>query len=179
MVFKIRNYIKTKKTTIPEDSLIRRYLPMDYSDAFECAFTSTKEVKANEVQLAFWSTKPAWVNQLFKLRNFLVKPFKLNADKDNFQSSLKEAIRTGKAHGSMSIPAKSATETVLCIDDKHLIFYLSVQVKEQSENRKTVIATTLVRFHNALGKCYFTLICPFHKIVVKSMLKYVIKKYWL
>jgi hypothetical protein len=169
--------MKTKKTTIPEDSLIRRYLPVDYSDAFECTFTSSKEVKADDVQLAFWSEKPAWINQLFNLRNFLVKPFKLRTDrKDDFLRNLNDAIRTGTPHGMVSIPAKSATETVLSMDDKHLLFYLSVQVKEQGENRKTVVATTLVRFHNALGKCYFAVIFPFHKLVVRSMLKYVIKK---
>jgi hypothetical protein len=172
--------MKTKKTTIPEDSLIRSYLPADYFDAFECTFTSAKEVKADDVQLAFWSEKPAWVNQLFKLRNFLVKPFKLEVGKKNDSLNiLKETIITGKTHGHLSIPAKSDNETVLCIDDRHLKMYLSIQVKDAGENRKAVVATTLVRFHNALGKCYFAVICPFHKVVVKSMLKYVIKKHWL
>jgi hypothetical protein len=108
-----------------------------------------------------------------------VKPFLRTGRKDEFLRNLNDAIRTGKTHGIVSIPAKSATETVLSMDDKHLLFYLSIQVKEQGENRKTVIATTLVRFHNALGKCYFIVIFPFHKVVVKSMLKYVIKKHWL
>lgn len=171
--------MKTKKTVITEDSLIYKYLPMDYSDAFECSFTTTKEVKPDDVQIAFWSAKPLWINWLFKLRNFLVKPFKLDANEDKQVNNLKETIMTGKTHGNVSIPAKSENETILRMDDKHLTFYVSVRVKETKGNNKSVIASTLVHYHNALGKCYFSAICPFHKIIVRNMLMYVIKKYWL
>ena len=49
--------MKTKKAIITEGSLIYYYQPMDYSDAFECTYVSTKEIKADDVQIAFWSAK--------------------------------------------------------------------------------------------------------------------------
>ena len=167
--------MKTKKAIITEGSLIYNYLPMDYSDAFECTYVSTKEVKADDVQIAFWSAKPTWINWLFKLRNLLVKPFKLDANEDKQVNNLKETIMTGKAHGNVSIPAKSENETILRMDDKHLTFYVSVQVKERIVNSRSVIVSTLVHYNNKLGKYYFSAICPFHRLIVRNMLMYVIK----
>ncbi|MDR1652533.1 MAG: DUF2867 domain-containing protein [Prevotellaceae bacterium] len=36
---------------------------------------------------------------------------------------------------------------------------------------------TVVHFHNALGKVYFFVIRPFHKIIVKAMIKRLLIKF--
>ncbi|NMA74727.1 MAG: DUF2867 domain-containing protein [Bacteroidales bacterium] len=169
--------ITTKKVSILKDSLIYKF-PSDYSDSFECNFASSKEIKADDVQIAFWSAKPIWINWLFKLRNLLVKPFKLDSNVDSHSEDLKNAIRTGKPHAGISIPAKSENETVLQVDDKHLTFYVSVQIKDKDKNSRCIIVSTLVCYHNTMGKCYFAIICPFHKIIVRNILKYVVKKHY-
>jgi hypothetical protein len=55
-------------------------------------------------------------------------------------------------------------------DDKHLYYRISI-LKRNTEKRFEVYLTTIVKFKNNWGKIYFAFIKPFHKMVVKSMLK--------
>ena len=167
--------MKVKKTPISENSLVYSHLPSNYSDSFECNFISSKEITPDDILIAFWTAWPTWLNWLFKLRTILVKPFKLKSDINSYVETLRECIISGKPNQSISIPSKSNEETVMCTIDKHLTFYLSVIVRKE-ENKKTVIATTLVNYHNLLGRCYFFIIYPFHNIMIKDLLKRIVKK---
>lgn len=171
--------MNTKKIAIPEDSLIYGYLPSNYSDAFECNFVSQHEIKPDDVLIAFWSTKPKWIDWLLKMRGVLVKPFRLKSDMGDYVENLKACLINGKPHKYISVPSKSNEETITCNIDKHLTFYLSIKVHTKENGNKSIIATTLVNFHNRFGRCYFTAIYPFHNILVRVMLKYIVKKYWL
>ncbi len=168
--------MKIKKIEIPQDILINYYLPSDYSDAFECTFTTLKEISPDEVQIAFWTTMPPVVKWLFKLRNILVKPFKLESGTKI--EELKECIQNGKSTPFVSIVEKTKDETILQMRDKHLNFYLSVKISNKENNNKSIIATTVVNFNNKLGKCYFFIISPFHDILVRMTLKYIVRKHW-
>lgn len=61
MVCKNRN-MKTKKISNPQNSLVYNYLPSDYSDSFECNFISSKDIRPDDVQITFWTTKPIWID---------------------------------------------------------------------------------------------------------------------
>ena len=173
--------MKTKKQPISENTLAFQYLPANYSDSFECRFTSTKEITADDVLISFWTNFPKWVEFLFKLRNVLVKPFKIESDKsiDKLSQSIKECISEGKAFDFMSVVSKSENETILCVDDKHLKFYISVLVDKDAKHNQSITASTIVKYHNFLGRCYFIVISPFHNIIVKNMIKYIVKKKYI
>ena len=166
--------MKCRKTNIPADSLIRQALPADYTDAFGCEIPGEIAFSPDDLQVSFWTVMPAWVNALFKLRNLLVKPFGLKGSSHSFEL-LAEAIRTGKSEGMITIPFKSDHETVIKLNDKHLDAHLSVYLKK-AEEKTDVIVTTVVHYHNHLGKVYFFFIKPFHAIVVKSTLKSTLKR---
>ena len=167
--------MKVRKTTVPTDFLVSEFSPNDYSDAFECSFKSSKNITADDIQVAFWTEPPKWVNRLFKLRDILIKPFGIQSGEGKDFAAFAACIRSGGSHRFVSVPCKSDDETVLCLNDKHLIAYLSAKIIQSGDNKK-VVMTTLVNFHNRLGKVYFFFICPFHGIVVRMTLKYVIKK---
>jgi len=168
--------MKTKKIPIPENSLICSYLPANYSDSFECNCVSSKEITPDDMLIALWTTWPIWLKWLFKLRSILVKPFKLKSDIDDYVENLKQCLINAKPNKYISVSSKSDEETVMCTIDKHLTFYLSVIVRKEKEDKKTIITTTLVNFHNILGRCYFTVIYPFHTIIVPTMVKHFLKK---
>jgi hypothetical protein len=170
--------MKSYKTDIPTDSLTRQYFPVDYTDAFACEVVVEKKLSADEIMISFWTVMPGWVNALFKLRNLLVRPFGLETGESEGRSEqLKVMIRAGNgSNGLMTISTKSETETVVLLGDKHLDAYMSVYVAGK-DKLQTVMAITLVRYHNSLGKIYFFFIRPFHKIIVKSMLKNILNKY--
>lgn len=167
--------MKIRKAQILASDLIYQYLPADYIECLKCNFSGKKKITADDIMVAFWTMPPKWVDSLFKLRNILVKPFGIQGGNNDSRIELEKCIRTGGSYSFMSISAKSDNETILCANDKHLVMYLSIQVKELNESDKEITTSTLVKFHNLLGRAYFLVIYPFHCIIVKTMLKSVIK----
>lgn len=168
--------MKIKKgKEIPQDLLVVKYLPVNYSDIYTCETDSRVVVTPDDIMTSFWTDTPKWINNLFKLRNTLVKPFGLKVDSGKDFQQLEECIRTGGSFSFISVSDKSPNETVLCLTDKHLTAYLSVNIKNNDE-KDEVGLITLVNFHNKLGYIYFYTIYPFHHIVVRKMLKSTLKK---
>ena len=168
--------MKTRKSGIPSDSMTREFLPVDYSDSYEGEFTSTETITPDDLQIQFWTYMPKWMENLFKLRHILVKPFGLKAGEGNDTSKFEECIRSGGSHEVMSVAAKSENETVLRLNDKHLCAYLSVHIRKKEGDTKIVNVSTLVNFHYWLGYVYFYSIYPFHHIVVRQLIKHTLKR---
>lgn len=168
--------MKIRKAQILQTDLIYKYLPANFTECLQCTFTGKQKVTADDIMVNFWTVSPKWVDKLFKLRDILVKPFGIKGGNKPNNQELEKSIRTGGTYGFMSISAKSEQETILCANDKHLVMYLSIKVEELNEADKKVTATTLVNFHNLLGRAYFFCIYPFHCIIVKAMLKSVLNK---
>ena len=166
--------MKVKNSTIPADSLINKYLPANYSDAFECEITTEKEITADDILISLWTDMPDWVNKLFKLRNLLVKPLGLQAGEKE-KPDIERCIRTGEKTPLANITDKSPNETIMQLDDKHLCAYLSIHMEDLGENRKKIRCITVVHFHYWLGYAYFYAICPFHFLVVRGMLKHILR----
>lgn len=162
------------KSPVPAGSLLNRFFPADYSDAYYCVTDNHVALNPDDMMCSFWTDSPGWVNALFKLRNFLVKFVGLKGDNKVFQE-LEDCIRTGGKCKIGSVPAKSENETVLLLEDKHLNAYMSVFIDEK-ENDASVYLNTLVHYKNRLGRVYFFFVRPFHGIVVKNILKRVVKK---
>lgn len=168
--------MKVKKTTIPDKSLAKQFLPADYEDTFVCTLPSNSrfDFSADDIQVSFWTDSPKWVQDLFKIRNSIVSLLGLKADKKD-EKSIENCIRDNKAHDIFSVTVKNENETVLCLTDKHLNAYISILI-DKDENSTSIYTITIVHMHNLLGKIYFYSILPFHTIVVKGMVRYTINK---
>lgn len=162
--------MKIRKSPLPAGSTVSQYPDIDYSDCFRAALPGTEPIRPEKLMAAFWTTMPGWLTLLFKIRNLLVSPFGLKTEGGKDREAMKEALEKGESHGLMTVVAKTANETVVSLDDKHLKAYLSVYVEDRN-----VSLSTLVQYYNKLGVAYFTLIRPFHKIVVKNMLRHTIR----
>ena len=57
-------------------------------------------------------------------------------------------------------------------NDKHLDFRLVVDVATSGVTQQ-VTATTLVLTHNWLGRTYLAVIMPFHRLIVRALLRQV------
>lgn len=168
--------MKVRKGSISQSSLVNKYLPVDFSDVYFCTIQEGENITPDDIQVAFWTDSPKWVDNLFKLRNWIVKPFGLQQGEGKNARKFEECIRTGGKLGFASISDKSPKETILCLTDKHLSAYLSVYIEDMEDDERAIYTTTLVNFHNKLGYIYFYTIYPFHHIVVKKMLEKTIKK---
>ena len=90
---------------------------------------------------------------------------------DNFKCEKCEQL------GLFKVFDKTDDEIVLGEDDKHLNFRVSLFIDKQSENKtdKNLIISTTVKFNNWFGRLYFLPVRLFHKLIVPTMLKGIIK----
>jgi hypothetical protein len=109
--------------------------------------------------------RPRWIEVLLALRNYLVTPFGL-------KTSAANEARASDIIGILPIISQSPDRLVAGFDDHHLDFRVVVDVASSGHGQR-VTATTLVRTHNRLGRTYLAIILPFHRLVVRAMLRQV------
>ena len=106
---------------------------------------------------------PLWIETLLSLRNRLVAPF-----------GLKTPLPTGTGAtdtiGIFPVLSESSNRLVAGFNDKHLDFRVVVDVAT-SDHGQRVTATTLVLTHNLLGRVYLAIILPFHRLIVRTLLR--------
>lgn len=146
-----------KLTAIPKNSAIASgFGEVHYHDTYQ--IQKKTEEGAEEISRMVMQL-PNWALVLLKLRNSIVKIFGLKTD-----SASSETFFT--------LIEKNDSEVVMGELDKHLDFRLSI-MKDTSAN--TVSLTTIVHFNNTWGRIYFFPVKPFHKIIVKALLKKYLK----
>lgn len=110
---------------------------------------------------------PRWIEALTRLRNILVTPFGL-------KTSGEGAPAPGGLIGLFPVVSETPDRLVAGFNDHHLDFRLVVDIGGDATGRQ-VTSTTLVRTHNLLGRTYLALITPFHKLVVRSMMRCIVE----
>lgn len=141
-----------------EDSLLASYLPADYVDNYYSETTAVSNRNSEEYFRQLFQNLPRWVNLLLKLRDALVKPFGLSGG--DFEGKVAALVK-----------ATNDTEIVFGMADKHLDFYASVWCSPLLSGRQTVGVATIVKYNNRLGRVYFALIKPFHRFIIRRMLR--------
>lgn len=139
---------------------INRYIPGDYNDTFSIIVQDNK-LSPQEIISKIFGHNPTWLQALYKVRACLVKPF---------------GIETNPFQTKELIIEENAQEAIMQKDDKHLLFYVDVFIEPITKNKQKIEVTTLVKYHNWVGKVYFFCIKPFHRIIVPMVLKNVLKK---
>lgn len=110
---------------------------------------------------------PRWIDALTRLRNLLVTPLGL-------KTSGEGAPAPGGLIGLFPVVSETPERLIAGFNDHHLDFRLVVDVGGDATGRQ-VTSTTLVRTHNLLGRTYLALIMPFHKLVVRSMMRCIVE----
>jgi hypothetical protein len=132
-----------------------------FIDAYRVA-TGSKAIETRQAATRMIEQGPHWIDALMRLRNLVVAPL-----------GLKTPAPGGSAGDSIGVfPVLSETphRILLGFDDHHLDFRVVIDVEGGAAGRR-VIASTLVRTHNRLGRTYLATIMPFHRLVVRAMLR--------
>ena len=138
---------------------IEKYLPVDYSDSFFIEVTEN-HLSPKDIILKTFAHNPVWLRILYKIRACFVKPF---------------GIATEAIESKGLIIEEDNQEAIMRKDDKHLLFYVDVFITPLTTGKQLIEATTLVKYHNWIGKAYFFCIKPFHRIIVPLVLKQVVR----
>ncbi len=173
----------TIKSTIPNDSLLNEpEEKYDYIDCFR-AYIPDKQNKISPTDIgnAFFSSAPDWVDKLFGLRNKIVGLFGLKTSGSRVDRKIAPTIlklEKGDQIGIFKVFEKTNKEIILGEDNKHLNFRVSLFIGEADINgiEKSITISTLVQFNNWFGRLYFLPVKPFHKLIVPTVLKAMIKR---
>ncbi len=171
------------KSYLPEASILKtQHKKYDYVDSFESVFTNkNNSVTPQNVAKAFFTSEPKWIKKLMAVRNNIVSIFGLKtsgraiARHKQFE---RFKCAPGERIGLFKVFGKTENEVVIGQDDKHLNFRVSLLLTQNGSDfqKKNLIISTTVEFNNWLGRLYFLLLKPFHKIIVQAMLKRIIKQ---
>ena len=143
-------------TTVPVDPAFIASLPgCDFADAFSVV-VARRDLDARVLSADFFSTPPAWAGALMDMRNAIMGGLGYKAPK----------IRKG-----FPVLRESADEVVSGLDDGHLDFRALMKVEPVDACSSRITLTTAVATHNWIGRSYLALIMPFHKLIVRSMVK--------
>lgn len=165
--------MKTKKVTLPADSVLSDY-KYDYADSYQGTPAHGVHLDPITAGKAFFSSSPGWIDSLFSLRNKLAALFglKTGGETKNRRQLLAEFQgKVGERLGLFEVFDATDSEMILGEDDKHLNFRVSIYIDATSDSKKTLTISTVVVFHNWFGRLYFLPVKPFHKFIVKAMLK--------
>ena len=175
--------MKIIKTSLPSNSLLNisenKY---DYIDSFRGAINDVEnKFTSSDIGQAFFSSGPQWVDKLFSLRNKIVSVFglKTSGEITNREKQLQNfKCEPGEQLGLFKVFAKNENEVILGEDDKHLNFRVSLFLGPQISGTviKYITVSTTVEFNNWFGRLYFLPVRPFHKLIVPTMLKGIIKE---
>lgn len=140
---------------VPADPAFIASLPgCDFADAFSIV-VPRRALDAREISALVFSTPPAWAGALMDLRNAIMGRLGYKAPK----------IRKG-----FPILSESETEVVSGLNDRHLDFRALTRI-EAVDGGSRITLTTAVATHNRIGRVYLMLIMPFHKLIVRSMMR--------
>jgi hypothetical protein len=106
---------------------------------------------------------PPWVERLMALRDLLVRPFGLTTAKTARHAAVDKI-------GIFPVLSETPGRLIAGFNDSHLDFRVVVDVVAAGSGQ-SITATTVVLMHNWLGHVYLTVIKPFHRLVVRAMLK--------
>jgi hypothetical protein len=109
--------------------------------------------------------QPRWTRALMTLRDLIVAPFGLKTAGTARRASTNRV-------GFFPVLNETPQRIVAGLNDSHLDFRLVVDVADVGAGRR-VTATTVVLTHNRLGRAYLAVILPFHRLIVRSMLRQV------
>ncbi len=133
-----------------------------FADAFVVQ-TDEPTIDARQAAERMLSRSPVWVHGLLALRDILVSPFGLRSTREARDAP-------GNKVGMFPVLAETPQRLIAGFDDSHLDFRLVVDVTSKTEISE-VTATTVVLTHNLLGRSYLMLIEPFHRLVVRAMMR--------
>ena len=136
---------------------------IDFKDTFS---TSNHINSVGEVAYLVFGKAPVWVEKLMNLRNFIVKFMGLKTTKPEDYNT---KFEVGGYIGFFKIYEMSDSEMIMGADDKHLNFRVSIY--DSGEKEFNIKVTTLVQYNNKFGRFYMSFVKPFHRMVVKRMVK--------
>jgi hypothetical protein len=144
----------------PAESGIRDwYTGANLVDSFAVPLPAAAPADVQALATLLFADPPLWFTVLLAIRDRVMVLFGVKPS---------HALRQTDRIAFFPVLSRSPDEIVLGADDRHLDFRASVLLRRAE---RTLVATTVVRCHNLLGRAYLAAILPFHILVVSQALR--------
>lgn len=154
-----------RRVTPPPESVVACwYTNASLLDSYGIGLSSPKKYSMRALAAQTVGDQPTWVKTLTAARDALVTPFGVKTS-----AEVRASRPSNERVDFFPVQSESDDEIVLGADDKHLDFRLSL-LRRYPPTGAQLIATTIVRCHNAIGYTYLSVIRPFHHLVVRATL---------
>ena len=161
----MQTVVKTDR--IPGKSIIiSNFEKIDYQDTYRINKKTDATIDRITAELF---KGPKWADNLMKLRDSVDRIFGLKTGKKN-DTSGQEYFPVGSKIDFFTVFDRNENEIVMAENDKHLNFRTSVMI-DKSESDTTIYLSTIVKFNNIFGRLYFIPVKPFHRLIIKSLLR--------
>lgn len=146
------------------------YAGADLADAYAIGLPLDTSRDIETLTRFMLGDPPLWLRLLLGVRDAAVAGFGIKTSR----RLRREAGADGAARIDIfRLYEVAGGEAILGEDDRHLDFRVSVRRRSGD-----IVVTTVVHCHNLLGRFYLALITPFHRLVVKSMLRRAASRGW-
>ncbi len=168
-----------EKTQIPAQSLLNDvFAKADFAESYTYTFMPEKDFTIEEACYFYFNSAPLWTRFMFVIRNVLVRLIGYETLGVPTKADELKKFRPyiGNRLGLFKVIDKSKNEIVLGDDDDYLNFKNSI-LKETENKMMVITLSTIVKFNSRAGKIYFSVIKPFHRQIVKAMMRNMIRHF--
>jgi len=156
-----------KNADLPENSLLAREAKnYRYSDCFSVQLRR-QDIEAWELICALANSAPPWVTVLSKLRDKIVGVLGLKTGAGD-PTLIVPPYHIGQQVGYFRVMQLTDHEVILGDDDNHLNFRTSLHLNPHGTH-SVLSVSTLVKTKNTVGAVYFSIVKPFHRLLVSIM----------
>ncbi len=144
----------------------------DYSDIFSINLNPNTKIQVEDLFPMFFESLPKVFLILVIIRETAAKLIGLKtSSKKEFENHLKNYTgEIGQRIALAEVLEKNSNELLAGLDDKHLDFRLSF-VLEKCEETIQLKVGTYVRFNNWIGRLYYFLVKPIHRLFMPRIVK--------
>lgn len=172
--------MKVSEINIPICSFLRHtHQKLDYQDCFQASFLDRKSLATpTDTCKAFLLSVRELVQKLLNRRDKMASLFAFKKAKAmEMQKLTSFKYETGEQLGVLKVFYRNNNEIILGANNRHFDFKISLLLEDAKPNGKRSLNFSAgVIFNNSLGRFYFLLIKPFHKLMARRLLKDIIKK---
>ena len=154
------------------DKIFISFGKVNYEDRF-CLILGTKKILDIDFLIVkLINSIPTWFKFLLNLRNAIANIFGLKTGESGniFNNPETINLKHNQYIGDIFIFLKDKYHLIIELKDKHLDFRFSILISQEQCLTK-IYLTTIVKINNFFGKLYFFLITPFHRLIIKNILK--------
>lgn len=135
-----------------------------FSDAYSIVINDLT-LDARGAAERMFARRAPWIGALMRLRDMIVSPFGLKTE--TIAKTAQNRV------GIFPVISETPQRLVAGLDDSHQDFRVVVDLQTEDARRRVTV-TTIVKTHNLLGRTYLATIMPFHRVIVRAMLRQVV-----